>query len=101
MLAAKESVPPSPVAPTSAVSPASTDGPREKSAHPRVANSKGASAQRRCRRRSSELIGHVEAQDVVGDLVHLLKVDEVEDPEPEVPGTRNHAEVVSRPVGVG
>src|SRR5450432_697669 len=101
MSAAKVSAPPSPVAPASVDSPTSIEGPpREKSAHPSAAATRnGTSTQQRDGGRRSELIRHVEAQDVVGDLIHLLEVDEVEDPEPEAPGARHDPEVVGRAVG--
>src|SRR5215831_10387121 len=129
MSVANEIAAPSPLAAVSAGSPASNPGPpREKSAHPSAAPRRiGASAQRRdrvdgaglcpaessregsgtlrgfpsSRRWRSELIRHVEAQEVVGELVHLLEVHEVEDPEPEVARAGHDPEVVGRPVGGG
>src|SRR5579863_7534850 len=103
MSLAKESAPPSPVVATASdVSPASIVGrPREKSAQPSAAaTSSGASTKRSRMRPRSELIGHIESQDVVGDLVHPLEVDEVEDPEPEIAGPCHDPEVVRRAIGI-
>src|SRR5262245_18347559 len=95
MSAANDTAPPSPASVTAASTPASPAGaPREKSAH--AAANATTSARNAAGRLASEVIGHAEAKQVVGDLVRLFEVDEVVDPGGQPVPPRHHAEVVSR-----
>src|SRR5215831_9066662 len=104
MDAANDSAAASPTPPSAVAGPASGvsgAGPRDQSAHAAAATSRHASPTAASLVRRSELIGQAHAEEVVGDLVDLLQVDEVEDTRLNAPVAGHNSEVVARAVGAG